>query len=47
MEEDLWEKVCNKETFLQAWEKIRTNMGGPGIDRVSIEDFELNLSENL
>ena len=47
MEEDLWEKVCNKETFLQAWEKIRANMGSPGIDRVSIEDFELNLSENL
>jgi group II intron reverse transcriptase/maturase len=44
---DLWQKICNEETFHQAWRKVKANMGGPGVDRHTIEDFEANLSENI
>jgi len=47
IEKDLWPMICNEETFQQAWQKVRANMGGPGVDRFSLEDFESNLSGNL
>ncbi len=43
----LWEDICSEEIFQQAWEKVRINMGSPGSDRVSVEEFESNLSGNL
>ena len=43
----LWEDICSEEIFQQAWEKVRINMGAPGSDRVSVEEFESNLSGNL
>lgn len=43
----LWSNICNKNNFQQAWTKVRSNLGAPGLDRVSISDFEQNLEENL
>ncbi|MCX7771343.1 MAG: CRISPR-associated primase-polymerase type A1 [Proteobacteria bacterium] len=42
-----WEKICNEETLYLAWQKVKANRGCPGIDRVSIHDFELNLDKNI
>ena len=43
----LWEDICSEENLRQAWMRVKTNMGSPGVDRVSIEEFESNLSNNL
>jgi RNA-directed DNA polymerase len=32
---------------MAAWERVKTNKGTCGIDEESIEDFELNLKDNL
>lgn len=47
MDKDLFPMICNDETFFQAWKRVKANMGSPGIDRVSLEDFEAKLQENL
>lgn len=39
-------EISKREVF-QAWEKVKANKGGPGVDRVSIEDFEADLKNNL
>lgn len=43
----LWEKICSEENFHFAWQKVKANRGCPGIDHVSIKDFEVNLYNNL
>lgn len=43
----LFQDITTEENFYAAWEKVRGNLGAPGIDRVSIEDFEKNLHDNL
>jgi RNA-directed DNA polymerase len=37
----------SKKKVMAAWEKVKANKGTYGIDRESIEDFELNLKDNL
>lgn len=37
----------SKWAVQEAWEKVRANKGAPGIDGVSIEAFEADLSNNL
>jgi RNA-directed DNA polymerase len=37
----------SKWAVQQAWEKVRANKGAPGVDGVSIEEFEANLGNNL
>jgi RNA-directed DNA polymerase len=37
----------SKRVVLKAWEDVRSNQGAAGVDEVSIEDFERNLSGNL
>jgi group II intron reverse transcriptase/maturase len=39
--------VISKKVVLEAWESVRANQGAPGVDGVSIEDFERDLSGNL
>ena len=37
----------SKKSVLAAWEKVRSNKGGSGVDKESISDFESNLKANL
>ena len=34
------------ETLLLAWDRVEENSGGPGVDGVSLDDFELGLDEH-
>lgn len=43
----LFERLCKVETLKEAFEMVRKNKGAPGIDEVSIADFETNLGEQL
>lgn len=43
----LWQKFTSEDNLYAAWLKVAGNMGAGGVDRVTIEDFELNLHENL
>ncbi len=40
-------KVYKPLNLYIVWEKVKANKGSGGIDRVSIEDFEKNLPQNL
>ncbi len=44
---NLWQEICDRENFATAWKRVRANMGAPGVDRVSIQDFEAGLTDNL
>ena len=37
----------SKMEVWQAWEKVKSNKGAPGVDGRSIEDFEADLKNNL
>lgn len=37
----------SKKSVMAAWERVKANKGGYGIDEESIEDFESNLKDNL
>jgi group II intron reverse transcriptase/maturase len=39
--------VCRKRTMEAAWESVRRNMGAPGVDGESIEDFGTHAKERL
>ena len=47
MAKSLWSEICSQDNFYQAWQKVRANLGAPGIDKVTVLDFEANLEENL
>ncbi|MBN2010916.1 group II intron reverse transcriptase/maturase [candidate division KSB1 bacterium] len=44
---NVWQSVCDPDNFMEAWRRVRANLGAPGVDRVSIEDFERQLDSNL
>jgi RNA-directed DNA polymerase len=37
----------SKQSVMAAWERVKANKGTYGVDEESIEDFELNLKDNL
>ncbi len=39
--------VISKKVVLEAWEDVRSNQGGAGVDGETIEEFERDLSGNL
>jgi len=43
----LIDKVYKPLNLYIAWEKVKANRGSGGVDRVSIEDFDENLAQNL
>ena len=40
-EESLLEQVLAESNILEAWRRVKANKGAPGIDGMSIEDFDL------
>lgn len=40
-------QVWNEKNLEKAWKKVRANKGSAGIDRITIEQFEENLPQNL
>ncbi len=47
MSQNLIETIATESNFYTAWDRVRSNLGTPGIDRVSIEQFGQNLEDNL
>ena len=43
----LIDKVYRLSTLKAAWRKVKANEGAPGIDQVSIEDYERHIESNL
>lgn len=45
--EGLLEEICSTNTLEQAFKLVKRNKGAPGIDGITIEEFEENLLENI
>jgi len=45
--EDLFKKICALDTLRTAFKTVKRNKGAPGIDGITIEEYEKNLEENL
>jgi RNA-directed DNA polymerase len=43
----LYDKVWRMSNLWAAWERVKANKGGGGVDRMSIADFERNAGERL
>ena len=43
----LFARVYAWETLLSAWDRVESNDGAPGVDRVTLNEFELRLEEHL
>ena len=43
----LVDKVYSRKNLKLAWERVRANQGAGGADKVTIEEFETRLDENL
>ena len=43
----LVDKVYSRKNLKLAWERVRANQGASGADKVTIEEFETRLDENL
>jgi retron-type reverse transcriptase len=46
-DQTLWEKVYSYQNLRLAWTKVKEKGGGPGVDHMTLDDFEQNLDENL
>lgn len=45
--QNLWSQLTDETTFENAWQKVRSNLGAPGIDRISVQEFGQNVGTNL
>lgn len=45
--EDLFKKICALDTLRMAFKAVKRNKGAPGIDGITIEEYEKNLEERL
>ena len=46
-EGQLLEEICAEATLRKAFKFVKRNKGAPGIDGITIEEFEQNLTEEL
>ena len=44
--EHLMEEVCKRENLQRAWQRVRRNKGGPGVDGLTIDDARDHLREH-
>ena len=42
-----YRKLLNKEILMKAWKKVRANKGQPGMDKITIAQYERKLDKNL
>lgn len=47
MDQVLWGKICSDQNLKLAWNKVKENKGSPGVDSITLEEFEKNLDDNL
>lgn len=47
LHDDLMERVLESENMRQAWKRVKSNQGAPGIDGMGIEDFPAFARSNL
>lgn len=45
--EGLFEEICSYPILLKAFKDVKKNKGAPGVDNITIEEFERNLRGNL
>lgn len=43
----LYDKVYSMANLQKAWQQVKAGKGAGGIDRVSIQQYETNLAQNL
>ena len=43
----LFDKIYQKENLAEAFKQVKRNHGAPGVDGVTVEKYESELSENL
>ena len=43
----LFDKIYQKENLAEAFKQVKQNHGAPGVDGVTVEKYESELSENL
>lgn len=41
------EEICETSNLINAFKLVKRNKGAPGIDEITIEEFETNLLENI
>src|SRR5450759_1128872 len=46
IEEQVMEEVCERENCLQAWKRVKSNKGSPGIDGMAVEELSGHLREH-
>src|SRR5450759_4714802 len=46
IEEQVMEEVCERENCLQAWKRVKSNKGSPGIDGMTVEELSGHLREH-
>lgn len=46
-ESALFHQLSSPESLMAAWKKVRANKGGPGLDLITIQQFERNLVASL
>lgn len=47
MVETLFDELISLDNLKSAWIRVSSNMGSAGIDKISLEEFQSNLNENL
>lgn len=47
MHQGIFEEICDQSTLQEAFKAVRRNKGAPGVDKVTIGQFQKNLQEEL